>query len=964
MTHKALVQYALFGSLFFLLGFLAGCGGETEAGSCTPGEVESCLCLPSGDESVRTCAADEEFGSCECDGVPDAGIPDDADSPERDADPGDPDADPGDPDTDTGEPEADTGEPSDPNECGGEEELIYDGAHASPTDVCGACEDGVLACDSPNSLRCIQTGEADDCGSCEDEADLIGGACGPCGDGAFECSDDDTVACVGASQANACGGCQTLTNSPGSECGDDGVWSCDSLDTVTCEVDLQTNICGGTAELDDAPGESCGPCDDGEIICVAPNSTACVGATNLNDCGGCGGLAGTPGDTCDDDSQWQCDGDDAVECVFLGDYNACGGTVELDYEPNTACDDCGTWTCEGDNAVICEGTTDIDTDPDNCGSCGNQCTADQFCDVGSCEPYNACGGTQELDAEPDEECGDCGVWACQGNNAVICEGEVDLQNDPDNCGSCDHSCGNEEFCESGVCSIDKIIEVDLSASLGCALRQSGEVFCWGNDLSGFFPMDVDITDATAISVGGGHVCALLQNQRVACWGGNYDGQLGHGSDEIFATSPVLVQGLTDVTAIDASPTYTCAIADGQAYCWGANGSGRLGDGTLIDRNAPVAVSSELPANVTSISTGSSHTCAIANQEAYCWGAAGSGRLGNGNTTTYFPTPQKVSNLSSAQSITAGNQHTCAITTGNLAYCWGNNFSGQLGDGSTTSRSLPVPVTNLGVVEEISIGSSASTCALRTDGRVYCWGQGRYGALGTGNEDDYSLPQWVSTLPEEEVVHLTSGDHDRCVILANGQLVCWGRNRYNLLKDNQLDGPWLSSYFPRWLPVISPLFPPVTTEYGQCFTNTDSSGNGLVDCEDPDCATDLGEATGEDVTSGQLLGFSGHYATGTCGGAGPENVYAWTAPMSGTFTFEAGGQSNTDSDVILYLRDSCIAGELACATGGGTDNRPSLEADVTAGETYYLFVDSEPSGSSIYISFPEDGIYTVHIHPPN
>ena len=159
------------------------------------------------------------------------------------------------------------------------------------------------------------------------------------------------------------------------------------------------------------------------------------------------------------------------------------------------------------------------------------------------------------------------------------------------------------------------------------------------------------------------------------------------------------------------------------------------------------------------------------------------------------------------------------------------------------------------------------------------------------------------------------------------------------------------------PRHQPLIPPVTSEYGQCFTDSDSSGNGLADCDDPDCATDLGTTTGDDVVSGQLLGFAGHYTQGSCGGNGPEHIYTWTAPSTGTFVFNTGGEDDTDFDIVLYLRGSCIANEIGCAA----DGRPSLEVEVTEGHTYYLIVDSDASVWSNPFS-GRDGIYTVHIHP--
>src|SRR5690606_27765369 len=142
-----------------------------------------------------------------------------------------------------------------------------------------------------------------------------------------------------------------------------------------------------------------------------------------------------------------------------------------------------------------------------------------------------------------------------------------------------------------------------------------------------------------------------------------------------------------------------AIAsDNKAYCWGLNTSNQLGDGTTTQRNSPEAVlQGDMPsgATVRSMRAGAYHTCAIAsNNKAYCWGANTNGRLGDG-TTTNRSAPEAVivgamGSSANIVQIDAGT-HTCAIASNNKAYCWGYNASGQLGDGSTTSRSSPVAV---------------------------------------------------------------------------------------------------------------------------------------------------------------------------------------------------------------------------------------------------------------------------------
>ena len=181
----------------------------------------------------------------------------------------------------------------------------------------------------------------------------------------------------------------------------------------------EENDCGGTEELDGEPGDSC---EDGagQWECVTENEVACH--IEENACGGTEELDAEPGESCEDGAgEWECEGDDEVVCVL--ETNSCGGTDELDGEPGEPCDGGdGVWNCDGDDAVTC-------TESEN----------------------NVCGGTEELDGEPGTECDDCGTWACDGSNDVMCLGGVDLQNDVDNCGSCDNACDEEQVCNDGVC---------------------------------------------------------------------------------------------------------------------------------------------------------------------------------------------------------------------------------------------------------------------------------------------------------------------------------------------------------------------------------------------------------------------------------------------------------------------------------------------------------------------------------
>lgn len=154
------------------------------------------------------------------------------------------------------------------------------------------------------------------------------------------------------------------------------------------------------------------------------------------------------------------------------------------------------------------------------------------------------------------------------------------------------------------------------------------------------------------------------------------------------------------TQVAGGFAHSCGItASGQAYCWGSDTYGQLGDGGT-NTNQPTPVQVTLPTGVTSwleITAGEFHACAIGqNNLAYCWGFDGSGQLGDGGTNTDKTTPVQVtlpSGVTSFSKITAGAFHTCAIGQNNLAYCWGTDGDGQLGDNAAlASQTTPVQVT--------------------------------------------------------------------------------------------------------------------------------------------------------------------------------------------------------------------------------------------------------------------------------
>ena len=314
----------------------------------------------------------------------------------------------------------------------------------------------------------------------------------------------------------------------------------------------------------------------------------------------------------------------------------------------------------------------------------------------------------------------------------------------------------------------------------CALLRSGEVRCWGyadDGQLGDGSTDPDyrprarvvknrqgtgpLTGATQITAGERHTCVVIQSGQARCWGQNYYGELGTGAALPGALSPLArvvrnpanTAPLTGVAQVDGGKNFTCArLTNGQVRCWGENGDGQLGDGSTDDSSLPVVVryqNGNPLTGVTQLSAGQQHVCVrLGSGQARCWGAGGSGRLGNGTATPY-PNPHVVTSsnggppLTGVSQIDAGGEHSCARMASGQARCWGDSFHGQLGWNDQVDSYNPVTVVNaagsapLQGVRQIRTGYWYS-CAVLQNGQVRCWGRDQNGELGNGPGQDDSL----------------------------------------------------------------------------------------------------------------------------------------------------------------------------------------------------------------------------------
>ena len=377
------------------------------------------------------------------------------------------------------------------------------------------------------------------------------------------------------------------------------------------------------------------------------------------------------------------------------------------------------------------------------------------------------------------------------------------------------------FALAGYNNIKLSVQLTSGYTNNCIVATDNLAYCWGNNSNGqlgnnsttqsLVPIAVDtsgvLNGKTMKSITGsnGFTCAIASDGLAYCWGLNAHGQLGNNSTTQslvpVAVNTVGVLSGKTIKSIATGNSHTCAIAsDDQVYCWGYGWNGQLGNNSTTQSLVPVAVNTAgvlSGKTVKSITSGDiDTTCAIASDDlAYCWGMNSEGELGN-NSTVKSLVPVAVNtagalNGKTIKSITMGTIHVCAVASNSQVYCWGYDGYGQLGNNSTTQSNVPVAVDTSGVLNGktvLSIAANGShTCAIASDNKAYCWGYNWYGQLGNNSTTQSLVPVAVNTagaLNGKTIISVSTGGNDHsCALTSDYSVYCWGYNGYGQLGNN-------------------------------------------------------------------------------------------------------------------------------------------------------------------------------------
>jgi alpha-tubulin suppressor-like RCC1 family protein len=329
----------------------------------------------------------------------------------------------------------------------------------------------------------------------------------------------------------------------------------------------------------------------------------------------------------------------------------------------------------------------------------------------------------------------------------------------------------------------------------CALSASGERFCWGENPFGSHGSGIrrlhtsthapvatgDPVRYTGLSGGSFHGCGVALDGAGFCWGNNT------GRQTFYELLPQRMDIPGRLRQVSSGAEHACAVSEqGAVYCWGSNLKGALGNPAAATRQAaPLRV--ETPVQFATVAAGFAHTCALSQAgEAFCWGEAMAGELGEGSPTVIRTSPHPVAGGLRFARISAGNTATCAITAEGVGYCWGVITLNAADGPRRGETAVPVRLEIQLRFAQLEVGSG-HTCGRTPAGEVYCWGLNEFGQAGAEpSEGGTCASQYVDgrvpCAPMPRLVSdslrfskISAGRHHTCGVTIDAALYCWGRN---------------------------------------------------------------------------------------------------------------------------------------------------------------------------------------------
>lgn len=317
-----------------------------------------------------------------------------------------------------------------------------------------------------------------------------------------------------------------------------------------------------------------------------------------------------------------------------------------------------------------------------------------------------------------------------------------------------------------------------------AAATTPQVFTWGDNSVGelgdgttashSIPAPITALPAATRQVGldmdGSFDVAVNADGTVSAWGQNNQGQLGDGTT-MNRLTPVQVSGLTGISQVAVGLNYVLAVgSDGTVWAWGNNFSGQLGDGTTTSRSVPQRVPGLT--GITQVAAGELSAYALRSDgTVWDWGNNQDGELGNGTTTSSL-VPEQQPSLTGITQITAGEASALALRSDGTLAAWGKNAFGGLGDGTTTERLSPVPVPFVQGVTQVSTSTIHTLAIAGDNGQVWAWGDNGSGELGDGTMTAHPVPEQIGVTGATQVY---AGRDDSAAVRSDGTLLAWGDN---------------------------------------------------------------------------------------------------------------------------------------------------------------------------------------------